>query len=123
MHIKGSTLVLAALLAGASAAPQPVAKNAALAARTAVLSTTRADGLDKRQFGCTTDPSSGDQICIYCMIFGEDYCCTTTDITTGQTLDDGCDYFGGKKSGEPAIIVILEDIRLGEEGRCTCKGT
>ena len=95
MYIKPFTLALA-FLAGASAVavPAPVANDAALVARHPVEAKIRAT-VEKRQFGCWTDTEAPyHEFCIYCMVFGYDNCCTKTDMTTGQTLDDGCDYFG-----------------------------
>jgi len=96
--MKAIAFTLAALLAGASAIPA-VANVGNLATREDVLSAiraTRAEGLTKRQFGCWGGTDGYDEYCIYCMVFGYDDCCTTTDMTTDQTVDDGCDYFGGK---------------------------
>ena len=90
--MKTIALTLAAVIVGASAIPA-VSSVGQLATRDDVLSKmmeARAEGLNKRQFGCYGGTDGQDKYCIYCMIFGYDDCCTTTDITTGKTIDDSC---------------------------------
>ena len=94
--MKAIALTLAALLAGVTAIPT-ASSVGKLATRDEVLSKIRsaqAEGLNKRQFGCYGGTDGQDEYCMYCMIFGYDDCCTVTDMTTGQTISDGCDYFG-----------------------------
>ena len=99
MQVKGFALALAALLAGASAATiQPVSADTQLSAhiavRSALLSDMRTEGSAKAK-RCFTD--KGDTICIDCYVMGDDDCCYTTDLTTGEAVPDGCEYFGGAR--------------------------
>ena len=99
MQVTGFALALAAVLAGASAvAIQPISEPqlySHIAVRNELLSDMRTKRSAKAK-RCFVD-DNGDTECIDCMIFGDDDCCTTTDTTTGETRDDGCEYFGGTR--------------------------
>jgi hypothetical protein len=107
MQIKALALTLAALVAGTTAAvviPKGADARTNVVARALeanpglevlVLREVPSDNpsVAKRMDGCPNSPQ-GHPICITCFTMGYDICCTKNDMVTGETLDDGCDYYG-----------------------------